>query len=76
LGEALDHAVLQLFAILVQNFKRISKVIEDSAKDAVHVSTNELSTMFAAQIVHSNDLVVGGFGEDHNIVLLDVPLGA
>lgn len=48
LNEVLNHAVLQLFAVLVQNFKAVTKVVEYSSEDTVNVGANELFTVLTA----------------------------
>jgi len=54
----LDHAVLQLFAIFVQNFESVAKVIKHTTKQAEAISADKFDVVLAAYVINSK---VGSF---------------
>jgi len=63
----------QLFTILVQDIKTIPEVIEEAAKHTNYISADELLAVSVAEVVDSDDGVVGCFSQNDNIVEVEVP---
>lgn len=68
----LDHAVLELFTVLVQ-YLEVSKVIEETAKDTLEITVDELLALGAAVVVDCRHRLVICFSEDEDIDSLEVP---
>lgn len=63
----------QLFTILVQNIKAIPEVIKEAAKHTNHISADELLAVLVAEVVDSDDGVVGCLSQYDDIVEVEVP---
>jgi hypothetical protein len=72
-GHTFDHHLLELFPVLIQDFKFVSEIIEDPGEYTVAVRTNELDAPLAAELVDDLLCCVIGFGHDHDIVGMQTP---
>jgi len=49
---------LQLLAVFVQYFKSVTKVIKNSTKYALDITADKLFTVFSAEIIGCNNLLI------------------
>jgi len=70
IGYLLDHDILKLLAILVENLKRFSEIIENSREGTMTISTDEFDASLAAEVVYSFLSSEIGIGHDHYVEIL------